>query len=80
MKDLRKGTKANHDNQYNEEPVFYCSRCLSLKVMDSEGILYCDECGNTEISQANIYDWENIYEAKYEDKFLNIRKNGRERS
>lgn len=49
MEELKRNTRANHNNEYNEEPVFYCSRCLSLTIMESEGTLYCDECGNTDI-------------------------------
>lgn len=49
MGELNRKTKANHDNKYNEEPVYYCSRCLSLAIMESEGTLYCDKCGNTDI-------------------------------
>lgn len=58
---------------YNDEPVFYCKHCLSLKVRhiasmkDSE---YCDECGSTDIQQASIEDWENLYKSKYGHKLL----------
>lgn len=45
---------------YNEEPVWYCRSCLSLKVFNSSGSdydidgdttpCYCDECGSTDIA------------------------------
>lgn len=56
---------------YNEEPVVYCSNCLSLKIRDVDGVEYCDECGCTDTSEANIKDWENLYEQRYGNKFLN---------
>lgn len=35
---------------YNSEPVHYCPRCLSLRIMRIIGIDdldYCDDCGCT---------------------------------
>ena len=58
----------------DEEPVFYCARCLSLKIRyldkieDSE---YCDECGSSDVKQASIEEWEKMYEERYGHKFLN---------
>lgn len=45
-----------YNNKYNEEPVFYCKHCLSLKIRDAglPELLYCDECGSTEVLSANI--------------------------
>lgn len=42
---------------YNDEPVFYCKSCLSLKIrsipsMDESE--YCDECSSTDIGQCSI--------------------------
>lgn len=59
-------------NDYNEEPVRYCSRCYSLKIkyedaIDSE---YCGECGCSDIEEASIYDWEKLYERRYHQKFV----------
>ena len=47
-------------NDYDSEPVRYCSRCYSLKVkydetLDSE---YCGDCGCSDISEAPIEIWE----------------------
>lgn len=35
---------------YNNEPVYYCSECLSLKIRDIDGTDYCDKCGSTNIN------------------------------
>lgn len=45
---------------YNNEPVFYCDRCLSLNIKDAGGIDYCDDCGGTKISTTNIGHWEDM--------------------
>jgi hypothetical protein len=46
-------------NDYNSEPVYYCERCLSLKIKDigSEGTEYCEDCGSTNIETDNIENW-----------------------
>lgn len=66
----------NTDNKidYNEEPVFYCEKCLSLKIRNvphMEDSDYCDECGSTSINKCSIEDWENLYVSRYGYKFLN---------
>lgn len=58
---------------YNEEPVYYCKHCLSLKVRDVpmiEDSDYCDECGSTCIGKCSIEEWENLYKSKYGFRFL----------
>lgn len=59
--------------EYNTEPVFYCKKCLSLKIRDVEHISnseYCDECGSTNIGATDISDWEAMYMARYGHRFL----------
>lgn len=58
-------------NEYNDEPVVYCKRCLSLAIRSEEGTDYCDKCGSTEIEEANIFDWEKMYGSKYGGNYLN---------
>ena len=59
---------------YNEEPVYYCKHCLSLKVRNVPRIDasdYCDECGSTDIGQVHINEWENLYIKRHGIKYLN---------
>ena len=59
--------------EFNEIPVYYCRKCLSLKIRDVEHIEdseYCDECGSTDIEQANIEDWDAMYVARYGHRFM----------
>lgn len=61
-----------NNEKYNEEPVFYCRNCLSLKIRDVKHIdnsEYCDDCGSTDIETANIKDWEAMYISRYGHKF-----------
>lgn len=54
--------------KYNDEPVFYCERCLSLRIRFVSGLSnseYCDNCGSTVIKQANIEDWRQQFKDKY---------------
>ena len=58
---------------YDEEPVFYCEQCLSLRIKSVPGMIgmdYCDECNSTNIGRTNIKVWEKLYEAKHGYKFL----------
>ncbi len=61
------------DNPNNDEPVFYCKHCLSLKVRNVPGMEdsdYCDDCGSTNIEQISIKEWEKLYEQKYGHSYL----------
>lgn len=60
-----------HHNEYDDEPVVYCKRCLSLAIRSEEDTDYCDKCGSTEIDEANIFDWEKMYGCKYGGNYLN---------
>lgn len=56
---------------YNKEPVFYCDKCLSLKIRGIEDCNYCDDCGSTEVKQTSIEEWENLYMQKFGIKYIN---------
>lgn len=62
--------------EFNDEPVFYCKNCLSLKIKTVPGMIeldYCDDCGATDISKTNIETWRQLYKDRfgfdYLDKF-----------
>ena len=57
---------------YEEEPVKYCSHCLSLAIREVNGQLFCDTCGSTDISNTNVFDWEKLYVIKHGEKYLNL--------
>lgn len=47
----------------DDESVFYCQHCLSLKILMIPGTIncYCGSCGNTEIFETKINCWEELY-------------------
>lgn len=58
---------------FNQEPVFYCKHCLSLKIKSvpsMKDLDYCDECGATAIAQTNIRTWEQMYKDKHGFNYL----------
>lgn len=60
--------------EYDSIPVYYCTQCLSLRILGVQGskdMNFCDECNSTNIAQANIFEWEKLYQQKYGYKFLN---------
>lgn len=64
-------------NAYNDEPVYYCSHCLSLRVRDAglPDLLYCDECGSSDILSTKIEVWESLYKEKYGVRYLDRKYN-----
>lgn len=45
-------------NEYDDIPVLYCKRCLSLRILDISRIEdsdYCDDCGSTDIGLSLIH-------------------------
>lgn len=57
--------------EYNDEPVYYCKRCLSLNIMvDDNGDEFCEECTSTNIGKTNVFKWEKLYKEKYGLNFL----------
>lgn len=66
----------NKHSIYNEDPVFYCKNCLSLKIRDAglPDLLFCDDCSSADIQSTSIEDWEKLYKDKYGFKFLDKNK------
>lgn len=64
--------KTEPHNDYNEEPVFYCKHCLSLKIRDAglPDLLYCDDCGSADIYSTSIEEWEKLYIERHGFRFL----------
>lgn len=61
--------------EYNNEPVLYCAKCLSLRVMGVKGMQdsdYCDACGSTHIEQCHIEEWEELYKKRYGTRYLDL--------
>lgn len=57
--------------EYNDEPVMYCSHCNSLhiKTLDNTDIPFCVDCGNTDMEESHIKDWINK-KKQIENKYL----------
>ena len=58
-------------DDYDAEPVLYCSSCLSLKIKHEESldIDFCGDCGNTDIAESSFEVWEEKYKKKYGHKY-----------
>lgn len=57
--------------EYNNIPVHYCKRCLSLSIVSAgDELVYCSNCGCTEVEEIHISNWENKYKEKYGKKLL----------
>lgn len=71
---MKENAIKNYSNSvYNEEPVYYCNKCLSLRIRDIRGVPdtdYCDSCGGTNIQQTSIEEWETMFKNKYGFEYL----------
>ena len=54
------------DSDYNDIPVFWCEKCLSLNILYVDSNMkdipekYCDKCLGTEITVGHIFNWLEI--------------------
>jgi hypothetical protein len=47
--------ESSSKEEYNNIPVHYCTKCLSLNILVyDEDTSYCNDCGNTDIVEAHI--------------------------
>lgn len=64
-------------DNYDDEPVYYCKRCLSLNIKEMpffKDASYCAECTNTDIGIASIDEWKELYRKKYGHDFVEKRE------
>lgn len=66
------------NNEYNEELVHYCPKCLSLGIKhDDLGIDYCTECGSVEQEETDIFTWIKMYEVRYGEPYIDMSQRGK---
>lgn len=63
--------------EYNELPVHYCQKCLSLAILRlnsdetrSYGVDYCKECGSTMVAKTHIGVWEDMFIDRYDIAYM----------
>lgn len=67
--------KQSVKEEYNNEPVFYCRECLSLKVVDlTSDTAYCEDCGSTNIGSTDIDTWKALYKERYKKDYMEENK------
>ena len=77
MKSLSERVKMQ---DFNNEPICYCKTCLSIQIKtvkfpegpngEKRDVDYCLACSNTELAEAHITEWEDMYEERYGERFL----------
>lgn len=57
---------------YDDEPVFYCQKCLSLAIIGDKNRLKCNACGANadKIDVTSIDKWSALYRAKYGSDYV----------
>ena len=65
--------ESNSTEEYNNIPVHYCTKCLSLKiVVYDEETSYCDDCGSTDIAEAHISEVLELQNKKQKQQWEKI--------
>ena len=61
-----------NSNDYENEPLFYCTKCLSLAVMQDGKRLWCGHCGASaeHLDVTSIERWEELYQERHGQPFL----------
>ena len=55
------GGKVNVSSRYDDEPVYYCRRCLSLNIQTRPGLGdYCARCGGASVGVTDIASHEKM--------------------
>lgn len=64
-------------NEYDLEPIKYCTKCFSLAVKYEESIdvEFCGDCGCTNIGETTVEEWERLYEKKYGKRYIQEERN-----
>lgn len=60
---------------YDDEPVYFCKRCLSLNIRQVRYVTdidYCEDCGAADIGTASIEEWDALYRKKYGISFIEV--------
>jgi hypothetical protein len=80
INDLKLLNMITKKQDYNNVPVTYCKTCLKLHIKEvtfpketgsSQAVVpYCVDCGNTDLGQTHITEWEDMYEEEYGEKFI----------
>lgn len=61
------------NKEYDDEPVYYCTSCLSLRIKsigitDDDDACYCEDCGSTSIEQTDIFTWQELISNRFINK------------
>ena len=81
INDMSKLSEIVKRQDYNNEPVCYCKTCLSINIktvefdsnddeLEPRSVDYCVPCSNTEMGEAHISEWADMYKEKYGEDFL----------
>ena len=63
----------NRKNKYDDEPIHFCTNCLSVKIKeigDNTNFYACLDCGCTDIEEDDLDEWVRLYTEKYGKPFL----------
>lgn len=70
MQNTKDTTNILWESEFNDEPVYYCPHCLSLKIKVLDQFVdYCDDCGCTDVETTDIFTWRSMYKKRFGKEF-----------
>lgn len=68
--------KPKKRKDYDSDPVLYCPRCYSLKIIHEDAVDSdcCGDCGCSDIKTTSMDRWSQLYEERYGHRFLEAKK------
>lgn len=63
----------NNKAEYENEPVYYCKDCLSLKIKFIAGLdnsEYCCDCNSTNIVKGTFKEWDELYRERFHHSYI----------
>ena len=70
MQSTKDTTNILWESEFNDEPVYYCPHCLSLKIKVLDQFVdYCDDCGCTDVETTDIFTWRSMYKKRFGKEF-----------
>lgn len=70
---MNKKYEETDKSSYDDDPVYYCKRCLSLNIRSMpfvDGKDYCDDCGAVDIECTDIESWKKMYRERYGHDYI----------
>ena len=64
--------KNKKKEQYNNTPLCFCRKCLSISIYSEDSLEFCLDCGGTDLAESGIDNWKRLFYEEYGNDYMNI--------